>query len=98
MDKAEFLEKIKNIGTCEDDVTRRTMLTELQDDVSNVFDTNENLTKENNDLKGDNNRLYDENMKLFLRVSDDKEPDDEPKPPKEKRKFEDLFNDKGGIK
>lgn len=98
MDKAQFLETIKNIGTCEDDVTRRTMLTELQDEVTSVFDTNEQLTTENNDLRVDNNRLYDENTKLFLRVTVDKDPDDQPEPPKEKRKFEDLFNDKGGIK
>lgn len=98
MDKQELIEQITKIGTCEDDVERRTMLTELQDSVSTVFDSNEQLTTENTELRDNVNRLYDENMKLFLRVGEDKKPDDEPEPPKEKRKFEDLFNEKGGLK
>lgn len=99
MDKAQFIEMIQNIGTCEDDAQRRTMLTDLQDDVTQIFDTNEKLTNDNETMRGDITRLQNDNMKLFLKVTaDDKEPDDGPKEPKEKRKFEDLFNDKGGLK
>jgi hypothetical protein len=38
-------------------------------------------------------------MELFLRVGSKDKPDPKPgDPPKEKPKFEDLFNEKGGIK
>jgi hypothetical protein len=38
-------------------------------------------------------------MKLFLRVGTGKDPEPKPgDPPKPKPKFEDLFNEKGGIK
>lgn len=99
MDKKQFTEKIKEIGTCEDTSQIRTMLAELQEDVSSVFDNCDTLTKDNADLKEDVSRLQADNMKLFLMVGDDdKKLDDEPEPEPQKRKFEDLFNDKGGIK
>lgn len=99
MDKKEFLEMMQNIGTCEDDVQRRSMLADLQEDIENVIDTNEKLTTDTANQRAEIERLQGENMKLYLKVtSDDKEPDDVPPAPKEKRKFEDLFNDNGGIK
>lgn len=102
MDKAEFLNKIKEIGTCEDEATRRTLLTEMSDDVSAVFDRAENLATENQSYIDANERLREANMKLFLQVGEDRNPTEptpeteEPEP--QKRKFEDLFNEKGEIK
>ena len=98
MDKAEFLAKIQEIGTCEDDATRRTMLTDLQDGITNVFDQNEQLTEDNQKQKEKINSLYEDNMKLFLRVGEDKQPEDLPKDPEPKLSFENLFNEKGEIK
>lgn len=105
MDKNQFLETINNIGTIEDETERRELLTQLKDNVSDIFDTNETLNNENAKFKEDNEKLRSANMKLFLRVGADKSEDDikkdqlgenedEIKP----RKFEDLFNEKGGLK
>lgn len=105
MDKNQFLEMINNIGTVEDETERRELLTQLKDNVSDIFDSNESLNNENAQFKEDNEKLRSANMKLFLRVGADKSEDDikkdqlgenedEIKP----RKFEDLFNEKGGLK
>ena len=68
MDKDTFLEKIKEIGTLEDEVERRTALTDLTDSISSIFDTNSNLVEENNKYKEDNEKLRSANMQLFLKV------------------------------
>lgn len=99
MTKDEFLQQVTEIGTCEDLVEVRTKLTDLSDSVSDIFDTNDTLTKENDRLTKDNDKVREDNMKLFLKISDpDKKPEDSPEPPKEKRNFNDLFNEKGEIK
>ena len=101
MDKNEFIQTIKEIGTCEDDVQRRTMLADLQNNVSSVFDDNINLNERNTSLTTDNEALRSANMKLFLQVgSDDSDAPSgsEVNQPKEKRKFENLFNEKGEIR
>lgn len=105
MDKKEFSELITKIGTCTDDVERRTLLTQLNDDASKVFDDqetlnttitslNEKLTKTSEDLE----KAQKANMDLFLRIGSNKTPEEINKgslggddEPKEKRKFEDLF-------
>lgn len=105
MDKQEFLDKLKSIGTTEDDVERRTMLSELTDEVSRIYDENSSLVESNNSYLEDNEKLRSANMQLFLRVGDNKSPkeqqeddtgikDDEVEP----RKFKDLFDEKGMIK
>ena len=111
MDKNEFLKAIKDIGTTEDEVHRRDLLTKLSDDISNIFDTNESLKTTNDKLTQDNKQYCDDmetlrqaNMKLFLRVGGEKTEDnnsgnaennDEPSKPRE---FKDLFNEKGELK
>ena len=101
MDKTEFLNKITEIGTCEDDATRRALLTEINDGVSEVFDNVATLTETNENLTKNNNDLLEKNMQLFLRVSTQKAPAD-PDPSgaetKPVRKYEDLFNEKGELK
>lgn len=105
MKKDEFLAKIKEIGTLEDIETVRASLTELSDNVSIVFDSNDELSTEINQYKEDNETLRKANMKLFLRLGDDKSPEEikkdqvgELEKEKEPRKFEDLFNEKGDLK
>ena len=105
MDKEEFLNKIKEIGTCEDDAERRTMLAELNDKVGAVFDENISLTETNKSVIDDNEKLRSANQKLFLMVGADK-PENErvedqtglKQETKEPRKFENLFNNKGELK
>lgn len=104
MDKEEFLNKIKEIGTCEDDAERRTMLAELNDKVGAVFDENISLTETNKSVIDDNEKLRSANQKLFLMVGADK-PENErvedqtglKQETTEPRKFENLFN-KGELK
>lgn len=105
MEKAEVLEAIKNIGTCEDEVERRNLLASLTDEVTKVFDENDTLTSKNKELDEKNKKLYEANMDLFTRIPVDKDANTRLKDETgvknegtEKRKFEDLFDEKGGIK
>ena len=72
MDKQGFLDKLKAIGTSEDEVERRTMLSELTDEVSRVYDENSSLTESNKSYLEDNEKLRSANMQLFLRVGENK--------------------------
>ena len=105
MEKQDFLDRILEIGKCEDDVQRRDLLSQLSEEASKDYDNLKTLTESNESLKNDNETLRDANMKLFLRVGEAKDPDARKKDEigvdgkeKEKRKFEDLFNEKGAIK
>lgn len=107
MDKDTFLSKIGEIGTCEDDVQRRTLLTEISDEVSKVYDeyktrqdTIDSLNETIEKNKTDMDKLRETNMSLFLRVTENKPQDNsgstgiqDPEP--NKRKFEDLFKEGG---
>lgn len=105
MDKAQLLEIISNIGTCEDEVQRRELLTSLSDEVGNVFDDNQTLRDQNNKFKEDNDRLIESNRKYFLRLETQKTEQEVQRdstgiktPDEHKRSFEDLFNEEGGLK
>lgn len=113
MDKEQFLNSIKEIGTTEDEVQRRELLTKLSDDVSSIFDTNEQLKVTNDKLTEDNKKYCDDNetlrqanMKLFLRVGTEKTEEEiktnqtgEAKEEEPKpREFKDLFDEKGGLR
>lgn len=105
MDKDQFLEMVNLIGTTEDETERREKLAQLKEDITSVFDNNSSLYDENNKFKEENEKLRSANMELFLRVGSNKTPeeikkdqvgevDETPEP----RKFENLFNEKGGLK
>lgn len=105
MDKDQFLEMVKQIGTIEDDVERRTKLTELTDGVSTIFDSNVNLMEKNKKFEEDNEKLRNANMQLFLKVGANKTEKEiredqvgKTEEDKDPRKFEDLFDDKGNLK
>lgn len=105
MDKNEFLEMVKQIGTLEDEVERRTKLTELTDSVSNIFDSNVELMEKNKQFEEDNEKLRNANMQLFLKVGANKTEKEvqedqvgKVEEEKEPRKFDDLFDDKGNLK
>ena len=105
MDKEKFLEAIKEIGTCEDEVERRTKLTELSESVVNIFDVNTELESKNNTYKEDNEKLREANMQLFLRVGSNKSEEEIIKDNTgikedkvDPRKFSDLFDEKGNLK
>ena len=99
MDKITVQNKIKEIGTCEDETQRRELLTQLEEAVSSDYDRLTELETTNETLNSDNESLRSANMKLFLRVGDHKAGGTDPiEEPKEKREFKNLFNEKGGIK
>lgn len=105
MNKQDFLDKLKAVGTSEDEVERRTILSQLTEEVSRVYDENTSLNESNKNYIDDNEKLRSANMQLFLQVGANKSEeqvkedttgvkDNTPEP----RKFENLFNDEGGLK
>lgn len=104
LSKDEFMAKIQEIGTCEDDVQRRNLLSELSGGVSEVYDDNDTLSKSNKQYAEDNEILRKANMKMWLESTSDSEgekPTEEEEKPEEKEEkleFKDLFNEKGELK
>ena len=105
MNKEEFLDKLKEIGTEEDEVARRTMLSDLTDEVTRVYDENSTFSAAKTKHEEENEKLRSTNMQIFLKVRANKT-EKEVKEDKtgikedkvEPRRFENLFDDKGGLK
>lgn len=105
MDKEQLLNLIKDIGTIEDDIERRTKLSNLTDEVTDLYDMKVTLENEKTKFEEDNEKLRQANMELFLKVGSTKTPEEIQKDTtgvdteeKKTRKFEDLFDDKGNLK
>lgn len=101
LSKDEFMAKIQEIGTCEDDVQRKELLTELSGSISEVYDDNDTLSKANKQYEEDNEILRKANNKLWLESTSNSEgekptePEEKPEEKEEKKlSFDDLF--KGG--
>lgn len=101
MNKTDFISRIQEIGTCDDDSQRRTLLSDLQTECESDYDRLDNLVTENTQLKTDKEDLQKANMKLFLKTTETK-PHEEPIVNKgdneEPLKYENLFNEKGDLK
>lgn len=99
MDKAQFTERLQAIGTEEDEAQRRELIAQLIEEGGNDYDDHAAAVAARDQLQQDNEDLRAANMNLFKRIGVREEPEDPQDPkPTPKRKFEDLFNDKGGIK
>lgn len=103
MKKDDFLAKIQEIGTCEDDAQRRTLLAELSNDAGADYDSFATAQQTAEQLKNDNKELQAANLRLFKMIgNDDGAQDPEPAAPKPKEKetldFKNLFDDKGNLK
>lgn len=99
MDKVSLINKIKAIGSCENDSDRLELLTQLQEECVLDYDKLTELEKKNTELSSDNESLRSANMKLFLRIGEKEPPKDNPlDDDKPKREFKNLFNEKGEIK
>lgn len=97
--KQEFLDRLQAIGTCTDDVERRTLLANLSEDGGGIYDDYDTAETARAAAVADNEKLREANMKLFLRVGDHKEPATPAKAePAPEMKYEDLFNEKGELK
>lgn len=103
MTREEFEAMIQEIGTTEDEAQRRTLLANLQNETGSIFEENETLQNSNNELTESVKNLQSENYKLFTQIGSktpaeskkDFSGEEEPKP---KKKFEDLFDENGGLK
>ena len=94
LSKDEFMAKIQEIGTCEDDVQRKELLTELSGSISEVYDDNDTLSKANKQYEEDNEILRKANNKLWLETTSNSEGGNPEEKEEEKLSFDDLF--KGG--
>lgn len=80
MNREELLNSITEIGTCEDENKRRSMLTSLTENVGKVFDEvdllkegSKNLENSLNKTKGDLETAQKYNMEMFLKLNTQKE-------------------------
>lgn len=104
MDKETFTEKIKEIGSMESIEEVRAGLVELSNNVSDIYDTNATLTEQHEaDIK-EMEAIRQANMKLFTQLGSEKTPVKQAEEqtglkqePVERRKFENLFDDKGDF-
>ena len=98
MVKDELLERLREIGTSEDEAERRSILAQVIEETESLYQQNDELQSANDDLKKKNETLREANTDLFLQIGSKKKPEDTPEPEPEKRKFENLFNERGEIK
>lgn len=104
MDKDAFLEKVKEVGSLESVEEMRAGLAELSESTSEVFDNAKALSEQHERDTIEMEAIRKANMKLFTQISSDKTPDKQTEDetglkqePVERRKFEDLYNDKGDF-
>lgn len=95
--KEQIAEKIQELGTKATPEEIRAGLVEFQKDLENDYEEHNQVVTENTSLKDKNKKLQEDNMTLFLAVGEKKKEEPEKKDT-EKRKFEDLYNDKGELK
>lgn len=107
MGKDDFLKTLTDIGTCEDETQRRTMLASLNTEATTLFDNFASLTQQNETLKKDKEDLRSANMKLFMQVGNTKTQQQQQQDttgihnnnePEKKLTYENLFDEKGGLK
>ena len=106
MDKDTFLSRITEIGSCEDQAQRNSLLAGLSDDMNTVFDNFANTTNQITELnetinknREDISALQRYNMELFKKIGTTKTSAEQTKDStgieqpesNNKRKFEDLF-------
>lgn len=104
MDKDSFEEKVKEIGSLETVEEMRAGLAELHNGLSEVFDSNTTLKEQHEHDTIEMEAIRQANMKLFTQLGTEKTPAKQAEEqtglkqePVERRKFEDLFDDKGNF-
>lgn len=108
MDKEELLSNLSKIGTTEDEVERRTLITGITENINTLYDdydlrqtTIDTLNNQITENKEKIQKLQEANMDFYLKLNAQKSPAQQNEgstgikdPEPNKRKFEDLF--KGG--
>ena len=104
MDKEGFENKVKEIGSMESVEEMRAGLAELQNGVAEIYDTNATLKEQHEHDTIEMEAIRQANMKLFTQLGTETTPAQQTEEqtglkqePVERRKFEDLFDDKGNF-
>ena len=104
MDKETFLTKVQELGQLATAEEMRAGLAELQDGVSEVFDANANLTSQHETDIKEMEAIRQANMKLFTQLGTETTPAKQAEEQTglkqetvERRKFENLFDNKGNF-
>lgn len=101
MEKQEVLNRITAIGSCDDEVQRRELLSQLSEEVAKDYDNLATLTETNATLTSDNEALRSANYKLFCRVGESKDDNHSTENHNENTTetltYEGLFNEKGEL-
>ena len=102
MDKETFEAKIKEIGSLETVEEMRAGLAEITEPVGELYDANASLSKQHEADTIEMENIRQANMKLFTQLGTEKTPVKQAEEetglkqePVERRKFEDLYDDKG---
>lgn len=101
MNLEEMLNKLTEIGTCEDDAQRRTSITEISDEIKTIFGNNEKLTSDNAELDKQIKKVQEHNMQLYLKVQGQNAKANDVGVGEEhgaELRYENLFDDKGELK
>jgi hypothetical protein len=98
VNRTEFTERLQAIGTEPDEAQRRELIAQLIEEGGNDYDDHAAAVAARDQALADNEELRAANMNLFKRIGHHNEPDVGDPEPKEKRKFSQLFNEKGGLK
>lgn len=104
MDKETFEAKVKEIGSLESAEEMRAGLVELSQGVAPIFDANANLTSQHEADTKEMEAIRQANMKLFTQLGTETTPAKQAEEQTglkqetvERRKFENLFDDKGNF-
>lgn len=104
MDKETFEAKIKEIGSLESAEEMRAGLAELNNGLSPMFDSHEELTKQHEADVKEMEAIRQANMKLFTQLGSQRTPQQQTEEQTglkqetvEHRKFENLFDEKGDF-
>ena len=104
MDKDAFLEKIKEIGSYETPEEMRAGIAELSNSIGEVYDKNTELSEQHEHDTIEMEAIRQANMKLFTQLGTDKTPAKQAEEQTglkqetvERRKFENLYDDKGDF-
>lgn len=103
MTRQEHTERLQQIGQCQDEGERTELIAQLIEDGGADYDSLASVTADRDRLLNENDSLRASNNRLLLRVgthqgSENPTPNNPNNPNTEKKKFEDLFDEKGGIK
>lgn len=101
MTEAELLALVTGVGVEEDGATRRATLTQISDEIKELYKTNGTLTQTNSQLTADNKQLEDYNRQLYLRVggqTTQQSHDTTGEDKKPELTYDNLFNEKGELK